>query len=134
MNSFQPSTQTILVVEDDYFIRFNVAEYLGDCGWHVVEAGSAAEAIAILETGVPVALVFSDIQMPGQMNGLGLANWIRENRPGLRIILTSGVVEASEAAATLCDEGPIAKPYDHQRLADRIRYYLRPIEEGPLIR
>lgn len=120
--SHQP--QTILVVEDDYLIRIDIADYLRGCGWHVIEAGKAAEAIAALESDQVIDLVFSDIQMPGAMDGFGLAVWVREHRPGLRIILTSGVVQRTEAAASLCDEGPIGKPYDHQRLAERIRHHL----------
>ncbi len=120
--SHQP--QTILVVEDDFLIRIDIAGYLRGCGWHVIEAGNAAEAVAALESDQIIDLVFSDIQMPGAMDGFGLAAWVREHRPGLRIILTSGVVQRTEAAASLCDEGPIGKPYDHQRLAERIRHHL----------
>lgn len=62
--------------------------------------------------------------MPGAMDGFGLASWVRQNRPGVRVVLTSGVVQANEAAAALCDEGPIAKPYDLGDLANRIRRHL----------
>ncbi|MBE9605695.1 response regulator [Acetobacteraceae bacterium H6797] len=124
VNSSSPAFPTILVVEDDYLIRLNISDSLADCGWHIVDVASADEARAVLETGVPVALVFSDIQMPGRMNGLGLAQWIRENRPEIRIILTSGGISATEVAAALCDEGPIPKPYNPQRIAERIRHHL----------
>jgi len=116
--------QTILVVEDDVLIRIDIADYLRGCGWDVIEAGSAAEAISLLDSGTLVDLVFSDIQMPGDMNGFGLAAWVREHRPGVRIILTSCVVQRNEAAMSLCDEGPIGKPYNHESLAERIRYHL----------
>jgi len=68
--------------------------------------------------------------MPGVMDGFGLAAWVREYRPGVRIILTSGVVQQTEAAMSLCDEGPIGKPYDHQRLAERIRHHLEAAATG----
>jgi CheY-like chemotaxis protein len=123
--------QTILVVEDDFLIRIDIADFLRGCGWHVAEAGTAAEAVALLESGAPVDLVFSDIQMPGPMDGFGLAAWVRAHRPGLRIILTSGVIQKTEAAASLCDEGPIGKPYDHERLAERIRHHLGAAASGP---
>jgi CheY-like chemotaxis protein len=111
-------------VEDEPFIRMDVAAYLRDCGWHVIEAGTASEAIAALESGGRIDLVFSDIQMPGEMDGFGLAGWVRQHRPGLRIILTSGIATASETTKALCDEGPIPKPYDHSHLAERIRHHL----------
>jgi CheY-like chemotaxis protein len=126
-----PNRQIILVVEDDAIIRMDIAEGMRTCGWRVVEAGSATEAIAIFEAGVSVDLVFSDIQMPGGMDGFGLAQWVRQHRPGIPIILTSGVVQRSEAADALCDEGPIAKPYDQQRLAERIRHHLGQAGTGP---
>jgi CheY-like chemotaxis protein len=116
--------QTILVVEDEHFIRMDIAAHLRDCGWHVIEAGTAREAIAVLESGVQIDLVFSDIQMPGAMNGLGLADWLRHHRPRVPIILTSGVINASDTTKALCDEGPISKPYDHRHLAERIRHHL----------
>lgn len=117
-------TSRILVVEDEYLIRADIAAYLRDCGFVVIEAGTAADAVGMLESDLVVELVFSDIQMPGVMDGVRLAAWVRERLPGVRVILTSGFVHASEVASGLCDEGPIPKPYDHRRLADRIRHHL----------
>lgn len=131
MTSKGDRANTILVVEDDYLIRVDIAAYLRDCGFVVIEAGTAAEAVAVLESDLVVDLVFSDIQMPGVMDGVGLAAWVREHLPGVRVILTSGVVHASEVASGLCDEGPIPKPYDHRRLADRIRHHLATAGIGP---
>lgn len=121
---------TILVVEDDVFIRIDIADYLRGCGWHVVEAGTAAEAVNVLESDIAVDFVFSDVQMPGAMDGFDLAAWVRQHRPDLRIILTSGVVQRTEAATSLCDEGPIGKPYDHDHLAQRIRHHLASTAAG----
>lgn len=131
METASDQQQTILVVEDDVLIRMDVSDYLRDCGWHVVEAGNAAEAVTVLESDTAVDLVFFDIQMPGAMDGFGLAGWVREHRPGLRIILTSGAVQRSDATASLCDEGPIGKPYDHHHLAERIRHHLGSAATGP---
>src|SRR4051812_45793079 len=80
----------ILVVEDELLIRMALAEFLEDSGFHVVEAGSAAEAIAIVESNPRIALVFSDVVMPGGMDGFGLAGWLDANRPGLPVMMTSG--------------------------------------------
>jgi CheY-like chemotaxis protein len=116
------SVQTILVVEDEILIRLDVADYLRQCGYRVLEASSAADAVTVLQTDHDVDVVFSDAQMPGAMDGFGLARWIRANRPDLKVILTSGVVRSAELAGDLCEDGPIEeKPYHPQRLLERIR-------------
>jgi DNA-binding response OmpR family regulator len=113
----------VLVVEDEVLIRMAVADYLRDCGYVVLEAGDAAEArTVLLQGGHDVDVVFSDINMPGAMNGFGLARWVREHLPGVAVILTSGVTSAAREAESLCLAGPLlAKPYDHAALADRIK-------------
>jgi len=118
--------QTILVAEDEVLIRYAICDYLRDCGYHVIEAGSGTEAISVLESNeIAVDLVFSDVQMPGSVDGFGLARWIREYRPAIRIILTSGVVKTAQLASELCEIGPIeSKPYRFQSLVDRIRRLL----------
>jgi CheY-like chemotaxis protein len=110
---------TILIVEDDVLVRSLVATYLRDSGFHVIEANGADEAIRFLQAELTVDIVFSDIQMPGSMDGLGLAQWMRRERPWLEIILTSG------AARTTQEAGPIlAKPYDYAELERHIRSLL----------
>jgi CheY-like chemotaxis protein len=110
---------TILVVEDDVLVRNFVAAYLRDCGFDVIEANGADEAIRVLQADVPVDIVFSDVQMPGSMDGFGLAQWMRRERPELKIILTSGAAPAAK------DTGPIlAKPYDNAELERHIRSLL----------
>jgi PleD family two-component response regulator len=66
---------TVLVVEDEMMVRMPIAEYLRDCGYSVVEAANASEAIAAVDAEGPFSLVFSDIRMPGKMDGVGLAEW-----------------------------------------------------------
>jgi CheY-like chemotaxis protein len=80
----------VLVVEDEALIRSAVAEYLRISGNSVVEAANAAEAIAVFAAGVPIDVVFSDIHMPGTMDGFGLARWISHHHPGINVVLTSG--------------------------------------------
>lgn len=117
--------QTILVVEDEVLIRLEVCDYLRDCGYQVVEAATADEALAILGSDVRVDLVFSDVQMPGRLDGFGLAHWIRANRPELKVLLTSGLVRTSELAAELCDYGPLMdKPFSRQALLRRLQSLL----------
>ncbi len=121
----EPRVQSILVVDDDVLIRLAIAGYLRECGFTVLEADGAAEAITILEANIEVDLVFSDVQMPGEMDGFGLAKWVRAHRPGMKVILASGVVRASGAAAELCDHDSfLQKPYHEQQVVERIRALL----------
>ena len=69
-------------------------------------------------------MLFTDIEMPGAMDGFGLAQWTRANRPGLDVILTGTAPRAVNAAAHLCEDGPIPKPYEPQLVHDRIRRLL----------
>jgi CheY-like chemotaxis protein len=120
-----PDKPTILVVEDEVLIRMSVADYLRECGYRVVEAGNGDEALAVLATDTRIDILFTDVQMPGRIDGFGLARWIRDKRAGVKVILTSGVTRTSEAAGDLCEEGPmLAKPYDHSDLGRRIRVLL----------
>jgi CheY-like chemotaxis protein len=121
-----------LVVDDEVLVRLAVGEYLRDCGFHVFEAADGNEAIEVLQAAeLPIDLVFSDVQMPG-LDGFGLARWIRENRPEVRVLLTSGNPAGVAAKATeLCHEGPVvAKPYDHAALLQRIKRMLARANEG----
>ena len=116
---------TILVVEDDVLVRSTAATYLRECGFDVIEANSADEALRVLQAGVEVDILFSDIQMPGSMDGFGLAQWVRRERPRLKVILTSGAARTAKEAGDLFEDGPfLAKPYDHAELERHIRSLL----------
>lgn len=122
-------TATVLVVEDEIITRMAIAEYLRDCGYKVLEAATGDEAIRVLAGGLAVDVVFSDIQMPGAADGFALAQWIRRERPAIKVVLTSGVTRAVAAAAELCDDGPmLAKPYDPAQVVDNIRRMLAAVE------
>jgi DNA-binding NtrC family response regulator len=117
--------ETILVVEDDILVRTPIAQYLRDCGYKVVEASNADEAMQVLLHQVmPVDVVFSDVEMPGSVDGFGLAKWIREHRPGLEVLLAGTVPRAVESAKDLCEQGPVPKPYDAQVVHNHIRRLL----------
>lgn len=117
--------ETILVVEDDVLIRMPIAQYLRDCGYRVIEAVNADEAITVLlHRDTVVDIVFSDIEMPGAMDGFGLAKWIREHRPGTEIVLAGTVPRSVDAAKELCEAGPLPKPYEAQAVHDHIRRLL----------
>lgn len=113
----------MLVVEDEVLIRLVIADYLRECGYRVHEAADGVEAVAILQSpDVSVDIVFSDVQMPGDMDGFALARWIRTHHPGLRVILTSGVERSADIAGMLCEAGPLlAKPYQPEGVVERIR-------------
>jgi len=83
----------ILIVEDELLIRLNAVEMIEEAGFEVVEAASADEAIAILEGRLDITVVFTDIQMPGSMDGLKLAAAVRDRWPPIMIVATSGRVK-----------------------------------------
>jgi CheY-like chemotaxis protein len=117
--------QTILVVEDDILVRMPIAQYLRDCGYKVIEASNSDEAMQVLlhqETSVDV--VFSDIEMPSEVDGLGLTKWIRQHRPGLDVLLAGTVPRAVKDAKDLWEQGPVPKPYDVGVVHDHIRRLL----------
>ena len=77
------------------------------------------------QADVRIDIVFSDVNMPGSMDGFGLAQWVRRERPWLKVILTSGAARTAKEAGHLCEHGPIlAKPYDHAELERHIRSLL----------
>jgi two-component system, response regulator PdtaR len=86
----------VLVVEDDFVIRMDAVDTIGSAGFDVVEAANADEAICILEARYDITVVFTDVQMPGSMDGLKLAAAIRGRWPPIKIVATSGLVRISE--------------------------------------
>jgi len=121
MSGSASTLPVILVVEDEVFIRFDVADMLREVGFEVIEACAAKQALDALTSGARIDLVFSDVHMPGPMNGLGLASHILENHPGLPVILTSGAMLTLETAALPSVLIPVEpKPYDFQAILTRI--------------
>ena len=128
----QPASQeTILLVKRDISIRLPIAQYLRDCGYKVIEAVNAHEAMSVLlDEETIIDVVFTDIDMPSIMDGLGLSKWVREKRPGLDVILVRAVPRAVSAAKELCDDGPLPNPYEPQVVHDRIRRLLATRKAG----
>jgi CheY-like chemotaxis protein len=93
------SPACILVVEDEFLIRAMVSETLREAGLTIIEAFNADEAICILQSGVTVDLLFSDVRMPGSMDGLGLLEHSLENFPTLPVVMTSGHLLPADALA-----------------------------------
>jgi len=119
----QTALETILIVEDEVLVRTAIAEYLRHCGYRVVETASADEALSVLqEVDIKVDVVLSDVKISGSMDGFSLAKWVRENRPGVQVILTGNVEKAAHAAGDLCEDGPhLAKPYQPQQVIEWIK-------------
>src|SRR3979409_1005015 len=106
----------VLVVEDEMVLRMRAVDIVEDAGFKAVEAVNADEALAILESRSDISLLFSDIQMPGSMNGLKLAHAVHERWPCIKIILVSGEVNVADAD----------KPPDS-------RFFGKPLEEKQMI-
>jgi CheY-like chemotaxis protein len=114
--------ETILFVEDEALVRMDMAEFLRECGYRVHEAADANEAVQALESKFAVDLVFTDINLPEGMDGLELAEWVFNNRPGVRVLVTSGGAPKSDIPRTV--EPVLVKPYTGRDLLDRIRQAL----------
>jgi CheY-like chemotaxis protein len=110
----------ILIVEDELLIRMNAVEMIEEAGFEVVEAASADEAIAILEGRLDITVVFTDIQMPGSMDGLKLAAAVRDRWPPIKIVATSGHVKLGPG--DLPEGGRfLAKPYNPAEIVKTLR-------------
>jgi len=118
-----PAPETILVVEDEVLVRTAISEYLRHCGYQVVEAATAGEAIVLLqEPALVINILFSDVIMTGGMDGFGLARWVRAHRPDVEVLLAGNIEKAAETAGELCEEGPhLQKPYEPQAIVDWIK-------------
>jgi len=115
----------ILVVEDDVLLRMDAAEMIAAGEFDVIEAANADEAIAILETRLDITAVFTDIQMPGSMDGLRLAAAVRDRWPPIKIIATSGQVTIGRD--DLPDGGCfLPKPYSPAQILKTLRELTAP--------
>lgn len=110
----------VLVVEDEILVRMDTAEHLKDEGFEVAEAANADEAIAVLERNPDIHILFTDIDMPGSMDGLRLSAFVKDRWPPVRIVLTSG--HKMVDVVDLPDGGVFyAKPYNHVEVVRTFR-------------
>ncbi len=114
--------ETILCVEDDAIVRDFVTQQLQALGYKTIAASNATEALREVHSGAPIDLVFTDIVMPGAMDGWKLAELIRQMRPGIKLVYTTGYSDVSSEHLSL-DAGIVLleKPYRLSRLAEVIR-------------
>jgi signal transduction histidine kinase/CheY-like chemotaxis protein len=121
----------VLIVEDNDAVRAATVNRLQSLGYAVIEARTGLEAIKSLESGTPVALVFSDIVMPGGMTGYDVANWVHSRRPNCKVLLTSGYANPPAAANDGVREIKVlGKPYTRVQLAQVVRETLHGSIEG----
>jgi CheY-like chemotaxis protein len=116
----------VLVVEDELLIRKDLAETLREAGFRVLEAGNADEALQLFESREDIQIIFTDIQMPGSMNGLQLSHHVRDRYPPTIIVVCSGNVK-TEARALPRDTKFLAKPI----YRDTLDSTLKVIERQP---
>lgn len=116
----------VLVVEDEPFVRMVAADALTEQGIMAWEASDAGEALHVLEEHPNIGVVFTDVNMPGDMDGVGLAHEVCRRRPDVTVIVTSGAVSVDEH--TLPDHGTfLPKPYPTGRLVQIVQERL----DGP---
>ena len=114
--------ELVLLVEDNDKVREATAKRLESLGYAVLEAKTGPEAITLLESGEPIAIVFSDIVMPGGMTGYDVAEWVQSMKPDVKVLLTSGYSEIPIAASEAVREIKVlGKPYTREQLACALR-------------
>jgi CheY-like chemotaxis protein len=116
---------TILIAEDELLVRMATAEALRAAGYTVLEAHNGDRARELISQHPEIALVFSDVMMPGGLDGIGLASWIRDHHPHIRIILASGVIKLGQLPRTELNDIPVLdKPYMEDDLVDLVKSLL----------
>jgi CheY-like chemotaxis protein len=121
----------VLVVEDEPFVRMVAADALTDHGIMAWEAGDAGEALNVLAEHPNIGLVFTDVNMPGEMDGLGLAHEVNRLRPDVSLIVTSGAVAVADEE--LPDSGTfLSKPYPTRKLLQIVEEKLDGLGTDPV--
>ncbi|RIY02444.1 response regulator [Aureimonas flava] len=119
-------TETVLVVEDDEEVRATAVEMLTDLGYRVLKAVDAQSALNVVESGIPIDILFTDVVMPGKLKSPELARKAKERLPSLAVLFTSGYTENSIVHGGRLDAGVqlLPKPYTREALARKIRHVL----------
>ena len=119
-------SETILVAEDDEQVCATVVSLLTELGYQVLKAGDAAAALAVIESGARIDLLFTDVVMPGPLRSPDLARKARERIPGLAVLFTSGYTQNAIVHGGRLDAGVelLSKPYTREALARKIRHVL----------
>jgi PAS domain S-box-containing protein len=115
----------VLVVEDNDDVRELAVTVLGIAGYRVLSAASGEQALAMLEDGVQVSMLFTDVIMPGGMNGLELIDRVRKLRPSLPALVTTGYMDDLPDRGRSTDLKILAKPYRHETLLEQVQMTLK---------
>jgi two-component system, response regulator PdtaR len=115
----------VLVVEDEWLLRLLAVELMEDAGFVALQAANADEAIVILEHRVDIALIFTDVDMPGTMDGLKLAHAVRRRWPPIKIIIVSGKTRLSDSELP-SDTRFFSKPYSVSDMISELRSLIAP--------
>lgn len=110
----------ILIVEDEALIRYDLVDFFEDAGFTVYEADDAAAAIRVLEATPSIRAVLTDVQMPGSMDGIRLAHYIRDRFPPTVLVIASGAVRPTSAEIPVGAQF-VPKPFDPRALLCTIR-------------
>src|ERR1700751_3006600 len=118
--------ETILVVEDDDEVREVAVSMITELGYRVVKARDAASALVVVDSGIPIDLIFTDVMMPGTLRSPDLARKAKERLPNIAVLFTSGYTQNAIVHGGRLDPGVelLAKPYTREALARKIRHVL----------
>lgn len=120
MEAYANDTPVILLVEDEPLVRMFGADVLEEAGFEVVEAVDGDAALAVLETRPDIGVLFTDVNMPGSLDGLDLARVVHERRPHIKLLIASGQVRLTEDE--IPDSGRfLPKPYGPDAMLREIR-------------
>jgi len=111
----------VLVVDDEVLIRMDVAQHLRTAGFDVIEAWNGDEALTLLTNVGAIALVITDVRMPGKTDGEALASWLRREKPEVKIIIVSGHLPASRMRRA---DAAFEKPVDPAALIEKAKELL----------
>jgi PAS domain S-box-containing protein len=119
-------SETVLVVEDDEEVRNTVIDTLTDLGYRVLSAKDAQAGLNVVESGIAIDVIFTDVVMPGPLKSREMARRARERLPNLAVLFTSGYTENSIVHGGILDAGVelLSKPYTREALARRIRHVI----------
>ena len=118
------ASKLILVVEDDDDVRQFAVNVLRDRGFHVIEAVNGGVALVLLEQDLPIELLFTDIVMPGEPDGVALAERAKELRPNLQVLYTTGFAGASRFHRHAIHGKVLGKPYRSRQLTSEVEQLL----------